>query len=96
MKKPVTAKKSDIPSEVKSLLAKSTCLGCHKVDKKLIGPSYKEIAARGYSEEEIISLIKQPVQENWPDYPPMAPITWVVDEDLFTIATWITSLEVDK
>jgi cytochrome c551/c552 len=96
MKKPATAKKSDIPSEVKSLLAKSTCLGCHKVDKKLIGPSYQDIAARGYSEEEIVALIKQPVPENWADYPPMAPITWVADEDLATIATWITSLELDE
>ena len=41
-------------------------------------------------------LIKQPVPENWADYPPMAPITWVADEDLATIATWITSLEVDQ
>lgn len=94
MKKPSSAEKSAIPSEVKSLLAKSTCLGCHKVDRKLIGPSYQDIAARDYSEEEIIALIKEPKPENWPDYPPMAPITWVADEDLATIAAWITSLKV--
>ena len=93
MKKPATATTSDIPSDVKSLLAKSTCLGCHKVDKKLIGPSYQDIAAKNYTKEEIISLIKNPVPENWPDYPPMAPISWVADEDLATIADWISSLE---
>ncbi|NBX11674.1 MAG: hypothetical protein EBR19_05635, partial [Chitinophagaceae bacterium] len=26
------------------LVAKSDCLTCHKIDDKLIGPSYKEIA----------------------------------------------------
>lgn len=96
MKKPATAQKSAIPSEVKSLLAKSTCLGCHKVDRKLVGPSYQDIAARNYSEEEIIALIKEPKPENWPDYPPMAPITWVADEDLATIAAWITSLKTEE
>lgn len=96
MKKPATAEKSDIPSEVKSLLANGTCLGCHRVDEKLIGPSYMDIAKRGYSAEEIVALIKQPVPENWPDYNPMNPITWVADEDLATIAEWITSLEVDE
>lgn len=68
-------------------------MGCHKMDKKLIGPSYLEIARRGYSEEQIVALIKYPVPKNWPEYPPMAPITWLANEDLTTIATWITSLE---
>lgn len=96
MKESAKANKSDIPADVKSLLAKSTCLGCHKVGTKLIGPSYQEIAARGYNEEEMVALIKQPVPENWPDYPPMAPITWVADEDLATIVKWITSLDIDE
>jgi cytochrome c len=66
------------------------------VGTKLIGPSYQEIATRGYNEEEMVALIKQPVPENWPDYPPMAPITWVADEDLATIVKWITSLDIDE
>lgn len=28
------------------LIAKSDCIGCHKIDKKLIGPSYLEIAKK--------------------------------------------------
>lgn len=71
-------------------------MGCHKMDKRLIGPSYLEIAKRGYSEEQIAALIKNPVPKNWPDYPPMAPITWLANEDLTTIATWISSLSKDQ
>lgn len=85
-----------IPEEIQSLLASGTCMGCHKMDKKLIGPSYLEIAKRGYSEEQIVALIKNPVPKNWPDYPPMAPITWLANEDLTTIATWISSLSKDQ
>ncbi|WP_396210632.1 c-type cytochrome [Flavobacterium sp.] len=28
------------------LIAKSDCIGCHKLDKKMIGPSYVEIAKK--------------------------------------------------
>ena len=88
--------KSYIPPNIKSLLAKNTCLGCHKLGTKLIGPSFKEIAARNYNSEEMVALIKQPVPENWPDYPPMAPVTWVADEDIATIVKWIGSLSIDE
>ena len=90
---PVKAEKSSIPEEIKDVLSKSTCLGCHKMKTKLIGPSYSEIAKRGYGEEEIIELIKNPNPKNWPNYPPMAPITWVAEKELATIASWIKSLE---
>ena len=32
--------------EGKGLLAKSDCLACHKVDTKLIGPAYNEVAKK--------------------------------------------------
>lgn len=87
---------TSVPEEIQSLLASGTCMGCHKIEAKLIGPSYLNIAKRGYSEEEIVALIKNPVPENWADYPPMAPITWLANEDLTTIATWISSLDKDQ
>ncbi len=30
----------------KDLIAKSNCLTCHKVDEKLIGPAYKDVAKK--------------------------------------------------
>ena len=32
--------------KAKSLLQSKNCLACHAVDKKLVGPSYKEVAAK--------------------------------------------------
>ena len=84
--------KIEIPSEIKSLLAKNTCLGCHKMDSKLVGPSFLAIAKRGYTAEELVRLIQEPVPENWPDYPPMAPMAWVEQEQLDAMAAWIASL----
>lgn len=81
-----------IPSEIKSLLAKNTCLGCHKMDSKLIGPSFLAIAQRGYTQKKLVQLIKEPVPENWPDYPPMAPMAWIEGEQLEAMAAWIASL----
>ena len=83
---------SDVPADIKKLLAKNTCLGCHKVDKKLVGPAYVEVAKKGYSKEQLIALIKNPVPGNWSEYPPMAPMEWVSDEELSLIADWMLTL----
>lgn len=83
---------TEIPSDMKSLLAKNTCLGCHKMDSKLVGPSFLAIAQRGYSQKALVQLIKEPVPENWPDYPPMAPMAWVESEQIEAMAAWIASL----
>jgi len=97
MKKPVEETTDiQIPADIKKLLATNTCLGCHKLDKKLIGPSYLDVSERGYTEEELIALIKNPKPENWPDYPPMAPMPWVADEDVKAIASWIASINQAK
>jgi len=83
---------TDIPSEIKTLLATNTCLGCHRLDKKLIGPSYTDIAGKEYSVDELVRLMQEPQPENWPDYPPMASMSFVAVEDLTTIAEWIVQL----
>jgi len=39
------------------LIGKSDCLTCHKVSDKLIGPSYKEVAAKYENTEENITML---------------------------------------
>ncbi|MEI8110398.1 MAG: c-type cytochrome [Chitinophagia bacterium] len=39
------------------LIAKSDCLTCHKVSEKLIGPAYKEVAAKYENTEENITML---------------------------------------
>lgn len=80
-------------ASLKPLLRKHTCLACHDEGKKMIGPSFREIAKRKYSNAQMIQLIKSPKAENWPDYPaPMPPMSHLPKADLEKIATYINSL----
>ncbi len=50
---------SSNPDYVKGLelIGKSDCLTCHKVREKLIGPAYKDVAAKYESTEANISML---------------------------------------
>lgn len=83
-----------IPPDVQKLLQKNTCLACHNVDKKLVGPSYKEIMQKKkYKPEQIVELIYKPKPANWPGYPPMAAMANVPKAEALKIATWISKLK---
>lgn len=79
--------------QVKPLLEKNTCTACHKMNEKVVGPPFKEIAKRRYSKERIVELIYSPEPSNWPNYAtPMAPMPQVPKEEALKIAAWINSL----
>jgi cytochrome c len=84
---------TEIPAEINTLLEKNTCLTCHKVDEKLVGPAYKDVAQKGYSDEEMVSLMYAPKPENWPGYPPMLAQTSLPKDEALTIAKWINGLK---
>ncbi|WP_394341795.1 c-type cytochrome [Siphonobacter curvatus] len=88
--------KVNVPSydEVKPLLTKHTCLACHQISKRQVGPAYTEVAKRGYTNEKIVELIHNPKPENWPDYATeMPPMPQVPKADALKIAAWINSLK---
>ncbi|MES2797939.1 MAG: c-type cytochrome [Bacteroidota bacterium] len=78
--------------EATAILAKNTCLACHKKDERAVGPSYKEVAARKYSNAKIVELIYKPQPQNWPDLTPMAPMINMPKAEAAKIAAWINSL----
>jgi cytochrome c551/c552 len=80
-------------AEATKLLTKHTCLACHKVGERAVGPSYKDVAKRKYTNEQIEALIIEPKPENWPDFAtPMAPMSHVPKGDIKKIAAWINAL----
>jgi cytochrome c len=88
-----TAQAQDnIPDDMKALMTKYTCIACHRVDTKLVGPAYKEVAKRGYTNEQIVELIYNPKPSNWPGYIAMAPMKNVPKDDALKLADWINSL----
>jgi cytochrome c551/c552 len=92
--KPAQSEKVPTFNDVKAMMASYTCLSCHNPDRKLVGPSFKDIAKRNYSPEKILQLIHNPQPENWPQYPtPMPPMPQVKKEDGLKIAAYINSLK---
>jgi cytochrome c len=79
-----------------ALAKASGCFACHAVDKKLIGPSYKEVADRYRKDQGAEAMLVKKVKEGgkgvWGDIP-MAPNAHVKDEDIKTMVQWILSLK---
>lgn len=74
------------------LAKKNNCLACHAADKKLVGPSYKDIAAKYKSdkgaEAKLIDKIKKGGSGAWGAVP-MPPNPNVSDADVKALVTWI-------
>ena len=79
-----------------ALAKASGCLACHTVDKKLVGPSYKDVANKYRDDKGAPARLAQKVKEGgkgvWGDVP-MTPNTHVKDADIKTIVAWILSLK---
>lgn len=78
------------------LLQSSGCMTCHGVDKKVIGPSYKEIATKYRSdkgaEAGLIKKVKGGGKGVWGEMP-MPPNAHVKDEDIKTMVQWILAIK---
>lgn len=79
------------------LAKKSNCLACHSVDKKLVGPAYKDIAAKykgdAKAEARLFDRVKKGTGatggEVWKMGSPMPPNSAVKDDDVKTLVKWI-------
>ena len=88
-----SGKKAPVFDDVEPLLIKNTCTACHNAEKRQVGPAYKEVAKRNYSNERIVELIHNPEPENWPGFAtPMPPMPQVPKDEALKIAAWINSL----
>lgn len=83
-------------------LAKAkNCLACHTVDKKLVGPAYKDVAKRyagkkGAEAELVNSVLKGSMTGKWKDagiVGVMPPNTTVNEAEAKKLVAWILSLK---
>ena len=79
-----------------ALATKNACTACHAIDKKIVGPAYKEVAAkyRGDAKAEamLIDKVKKGGVGVWGQVP-MPPNAQVKDEDVKTLVKWVLSLK---
>jgi cytochrome c len=77
-----------------ALAKKYGCLACHAIDKKVIGPGYKEVAAKykgdAGAEAKLVTKIKNGGSGVWGQIP-MPPNATVPDADVKTLAKWVLS-----
>lgn len=76
------------------LAKKHACFACHTVDKKMVGPSYKDVAAKYRADKEapakLAAKVKNGSQGVWGNIP-MPPNTTVPDADINALVKWILS-----
>lgn len=77
-----------------SALAKSkNCLTCHQVDKKVVGPSYKDVAKKYTAKDEaaLVEKVMKGTKGTWGPVP--MPPNKVTQEEAKKLVTWILSLK---
>jgi cytochrome c len=84
-----------LPAKASEELAKKhNCLACHTVDKKMVGPSYKDISAKfrgdAAAQARLVDKVKKGSTGVWGQVP-MPPNATVPDADVQTLVKWILS-----
>lgn len=79
-----------------ALAQKSGCLACHQVATKVLGPAYKDVAAKykgdKTAEAKLIAKVKAGGSGTWGAIP-MPANTQVADADIKTLVKWILALK---
>lgn len=79
-----------------ALAQKSGCLACHAIDKKVLGPSMKDVAAKykgdKSAEAKLVAKVKAGGSGVWGPMPMPANSPQVKDDDIKSIVQWILAL----
>ena len=86
-----------VPAMADQALATSkNCMACHAVDKKLVGPSYKDVAAKYAGQKDAVDKLAAKIIKGgsgvWGPIP-MPPNTQVNEADAKKLATWVLTLK---
>ena len=91
----VLALSAGIASADQSLAQKTGCMSCHQIEKKVVGPAYRDVAKKYKGDakalEHLVGVIKKGGKGVWGTIP-MPPHPQVSEENARKLATWILSL----
>lgn len=85
------------PAMADEALAKSkNCMACHAVDKKLVGPAYKEVAKKYAGDAKAVDMLAAKIMKGgsgvWGAIP-MPANSQVNEADAKKLAAWVLSLK---
>jgi cytochrome c len=73
-----------------------SCLACHQLDKKLVGPAYKDVAKKYAGNKTAEAMLVKKVREGgsgvWGQVP-MPPNTGVNEKEAQILVKWVLSLK---
>jgi cytochrome c len=75
-------------------LAKAkNCMGCHAIDKKVLGPAFKEVAAKYKGQKDVAAVLAGKIQKgsNGGWGPIAMPPNPVSDAEAKSLAQWVMS-----
>ena len=93
--------KADAPAPSLSLTGEAlararTCLACHQVDRKQVGPSYRDVAARFADNPDAVSILSNAIRKGgrgqWGAVP-MPAQPQVNEAEAAELARWILTLK---
>lgn len=83
-------------ASAEKLMKKDNCAACHSIDKKIIGPAYKEVAAKYRGDKDAAAKLEKKVKQGgsgvWGSIP-MPPNSGTSDADIKELVTWILTLK---
>ena len=85
------------PAMANEALAKSkNCMACHSVDKKVVGPAYKDVAKKFAGQKDAVDMLAEKIMKRsqgvWGPVP-MPANTQVSAAEAKELATWVMSLK---
>ncbi|MBP7567250.1 MAG: c-type cytochrome [Burkholderiaceae bacterium] len=88
------------PAIADEALAKSkNCMACHAVDKKLVGPAYKDVAKKYAGDAKAVDMLAARIVKgsevgkgNWGAVP-MPPNPQVSEAEAKKLAAWVLSIK---
>jgi len=82
-------------ADEEALAKKYNCLACHSVDKKVIGPAYKDVAKKYKGQAGAAAKLFEKVKKGgsgvWGPVP-MPPNAAVPDAEIHKLVNWVLSL----
>ncbi|MBO9679994.1 c-type cytochrome [Paenacidovorax monticola] len=79
-----------------ALATAKNCMACHAVDKKLVGPSYKDVAAKYAGQKDAVDKLAAKIIKGgsgvWGPVP-MPANTQVNDAEAKKLAAWVLTLK---
>lgn len=78
------------------LAQKKNCMACHALDKKLVGPAYKDVAAKYADQKDAVAMLATKIQKGgagvWGQIP-MPANPQVSADEAKQLATWVLTVK---